>query len=425
MASDRGALPDDLAEALLALDDPEIAFLIDSDIRVSVAIRTQITENAAACEYARQFARDSMTKDVPVSLDTLERFTDSVGPDAWRLLVSDPDPQLRRAVAKAWFDAPNDIHRILLSDPDPSVRAAACQHPPPPPSDLHASLIGHPATRASVTEYISLTEALAAELAADDDVWVRHAVAKNPHLPDSVRDRLVASNDPIAWAGLILNQTTPEPLRARLNADLVELDKQEQESTETFVALMILEQSVVQWLAELPLSDRMTYLDSPYAMFRQTLACHSDDLPAEAVAKLQCDPDVMVRRIMARRPDAPAEFLERLVREHGESVSSIHKLVDHPNFPKAAFATFTDSPKPQVRMLASHDPQLPAVVVARLSRDADTFVRQSAARHPNLPTEDLMRLLNDEDLDVVEAAAASPALPLDVMHQLVDRAIVS
>jgi predicted transcriptional regulator len=39
--------------------------------------------------------------------------------------------------------------------------------------------------------------------------------------------------------------------------------------------------------------------------------------------------------------------------------------------------------------------------------------------------DDLMPLLSDEDLDLVEVAAASPALPLDVMHQLVDRAIVS
>jgi len=429
MAIQRGALPDDLAEALLALDDPEIAFLINRDDRVSPAIRARIANDPALREATRQNARDSIAKEWFLSLDELERLTDSAGPEAWRQLVGDPDPKVRLAVAKAWFDAPpDDIRRILLTDPDPSVRAAACQRPPPPPSDLHASLIGHPATRASVAEYISLTEELAAELAADNDEEVRLAVARNPHLPGSVRDRLAASNDPIVWAGLILNQTTPESLRARLNADLDELHEQREQSEEVEIArlmALVIRDEDVQWLAELPLHARMKYLDSPYAGFRRTLARHGNDLPAEAIAKLQRDPDLMVRETMARRPDAPAELLERIVREHGDNPKYRPKLVDHPNFPKTAFATFANSPEPRLRALACRDPQLPALVVARLSGDTDAFVRRSTTGHPNLPIEDLMRLLDDEDLDIVEAAAASAALPLNLMHQLVNRATVS
>lgn len=75
----------------------------------------------------------------------------------------------------------------------------------------------------------------------------------------------------------------------------------------------------------------MTYLDCPYAAFRRVLAsCH--DLPEEAWHRLDNDRELMVRRTAARRPDAPPEVLERLVRSHGEVFHIRPLLVDHPNF---------------------------------------------------------------------------------------------
>jgi hypothetical protein len=338
MACRRGSLPDDLAEVLLALSDPTVACRLDREDRTSSAIRERLAAypNDAVREATRRTAREWISKDLRVHLCMLEKLTDKTGSDAWSRLMSDPDPKVRRAVADAWFDAPDNVRRVLLSDPEPSVRAAACQWPPPAPPNLHADLIGHPATRAFVAEYISLTDELAAELAADDGENVRVAVAKNPQLPNRARDRLAGSNEPVVWANLICNQTIPGSLRARLHADLAKLSEEQEPSVDAQFAQAILSHENVQWIAELPLAERETYLESPYAVFRRSLARHGD-LPAAAVARLQRDPDREVRRIIARRPDAPADFLERVVRECGENLKYRPLLVDHPNFPRRHF----------------------------------------------------------------------------------------
>jgi hypothetical protein len=417
-----GFLPDELAEALLALCDPHIAFLLDRDDRVSPAILERIAghPNVAVREASMRMAREWVSNGrVFVRLDLLERLTDQTGEAAWTKLAGDPDPQMRRAVARAWSGMPDNIRRALLTDPEPSVRAAACPSWRPAPIDLHEPLIAHPATRASVAEYISLTPQLAAQLAGDDDEEVRWAVAKNPGLPALARDRLAATDSPIVWASLLCNRSTPEALRADLNAKLVQVTAEPDPSPDVEFTTMILGRENIPWLRELPLPGRLEYLDRPYAVFRRALATHSD-LPEEAIARLQYDPDPGVRRTIARRRDTPGDLLETVVRECGEDWGCRPLLVEHPNFPTAAFLRFADESKPQLRALACRDPVLPAAIVARLARDDDRWVRITAASHANLPAEDVIRLLGDEDLDIVEAAAASPALPPDAMDEIVE-----
>jgi hypothetical protein len=284
---------------------------------------------------------------------------------------------------------------------------------------LHQQLVAHPATRASVAEYISLTPELAADLAGDDDENVRFAMAKNPGLPALARDRLAASDDPIVWANLLCNQGTPEVLRADLHDKLVPLTTEPDPSPDALFITMMFERESIRWLRQLPLRERLEYLGRPFTVFRRSLATH-DDLSPEAIARLQHDPAPGVRRTIARRPDTPGDFLERVVRECGEDWGCRPLLVEHPNFPAAAFLRFADELEPQLRALACRSSLLPAHVVERLSRDEDRWVRITAAGHANLPAEEVVRLLGDTDLDVVEAAARSPALPPDAMRHLVD-----
>src|SRR3712207_7289202 len=48
-------------------------------------------------------------------------------------------------------------------------------------------------------------------------------------------------------------------------------------------------------------------------------------------------------RYAAMRPDVPAEVLERLVREHGDSGPFRPGVVEHPNFPREVLPTFVRS----------------------------------------------------------------------------------
>jgi hypothetical protein len=279
-------------------------------------------------------------------------------------------------------------------------------------------LISHPATRAWVASYISLTPELAAELAIDPDENVRSEVAKNSNLPLPVLDSLAATHDPMVWANLVCNRITPELVRAQLYPELEKAIRQSDPSPEAMVARMMLVHEDVRWLRQLPLEERQSYLDSPYTVFRRSLARH-DDLPVEAIARLERDPDPIVRHMIARRAAAQGDFLERLLRECGELPGWRPLLVEHPNFPQAAFVRFAEESEPRLRALACRNPSLPTDVVARLARDGSARVRASTTSHPNFTAEDALRLLGDDDLDVAEAAAASPALPLYAMHELV------
>jgi hypothetical protein len=290
--------------------------------------------------------------------------------------------------------------------------------PPPAPADLWPDLIRHPQTRLWVASYVSLTPELAAELACDPNQDVRSELAKNPNLPPAILESLAAAQDPIIWANLLCNEMTPESLRAQLQAELDEAIKQPDPSVDAQFAQVTLSYEDVPWLREMPVERRLTYVDSPYPAFRRAVA-RQNDLPAEAAARMRNDPDPLVRWNIAQRPDAPADFLERLLRECGEDPKYRRRLVDHPNFPRSAFARFAEESEPRLRALACRDQSLPADVVARLARDSSAPVRASATGHPNLAPEDALHLLGDNNLDVVEAAGASPALPFDVMQELV------
>ncbi|MET9954395.1 hypothetical protein ABZ135_23015 [Streptomyces sp. NPDC006339] len=161
----------------------------------------------------------------------------------------------------------------------------------------------------------------------------------------------------------------------------------------------------------------MSYLDCRHTTFRRVLAsCH--DLPEEAWRRLDNDPELVVRRAAARRPNTPPEVLEGLVRTHGDVSHVRPLLVDHPNFPRDALRTFVDESSPNVRYLALQDPELPLPYLQQLTAAPQPFLRRGVARHPNITDELLEHLLGDPDPEVADDAAANSALRTTRMYRI-------
>ncbi|KOG31484.1 hypothetical protein AQJ84_26660 [Streptomyces resistomycificus] len=250
----------------------------------------------------------------------------------------------------------------------------------------------------------------------DEDV--HQAVAANPHLSADMVARLLDVDDPIVRVAAAGSRHVDGETRNRLFA-LVEAER----AGGSVAAEVALSCGFAEpwWLLDQPLDERMTYLDSPHRIFRRVLAsCR--DLPEEAWRQLDDDPELMVRRAAARRPDTPPEVLERLVRAHGEVFHLRPLLVEHPNFPRHVLRTLVDEPSPHVRYVALQDPGLPVTALRQLAAAPESFLRSGVARHPNITQALLDQLLSDPDPQVVDEAAAHPALPLTEMNRILSRA---
>ncbi|MEU6353412.1 hypothetical protein ABZ896_29495 [Streptomyces sp. NPDC047072] len=400
----RGRLPDAVAEALLTHGGADSAVRLHGD-RISPAMRRRIAEHPdpeirdAHAEYVRGCVR----RGTRVSLADLE---ETYGLSRTELARA-ADADVRAALARSWYDRPLTVQAGLLADPEPAVRAVASEgrHPGIPPESADRCL-ADPATRANAARQVPLTAEQFARLITVDDEEVREALAANPHLtPDTVA-RLLDSADPLVRVALAQNRQVDDETRARLYA-LVEAERAagsiaaESALTWNFIA--------PDWLRTAPLAERLRHLDSPYPVFRRVLAS-SRGLPEEAWRRLDEDPDLGVRRAAARRPDAPADVLERLLRAHGDVSHIRPTLVEHPNFPRHRLRTFADEPYPNARRLALKDPDLPEPLLEQLAADAEPFVRRAVARHPRVSGDLLDRLLADPDPNVANDAASHPAL---------------
>jgi hypothetical protein len=331
------------------------------------------------------------------------------------VLAGGLDPKLRAAVARDWHDRPVAVQMGLLADPDPVVRAAATrdERPGVPPEWVDRCL-ADPATRVDVARYVPLTLDQFAQLMRTEDEEVYQAVAGNPHLSTEMVARLLDIDDPIVRVGVAQSRHVDAETRNRLYA-LVEAERAEG-SVEAEVALTW-NFAEPDWLREVPLDERMTYLDCPHAVFRRVLA-YCPDLPEEAWRRLDNDPVIAVRRAAARRLDAPPEVLERLVRAHGDAFHIRPPLVEHPNFPRHMLRTFVDEPSPHVQYVALQDPELPVPALQQLATASESFLRRGVARHPNITEALLEQLLSDADPEVADDAAANPTLRPTRMYRI-------
>lgn len=416
MSMRRGPLADAVAEALLTHGGSDSAVGLHGG-RVSPAMRRRIAEHPdpAIRDAFAEFVRHTVDRGVPLGIDGLEEAYGKPRTE----LVRAPDPELRAAVARAWYERPESVQSALLTDPDPQVRAAAgAGERPGIPRQLWDRCIADPAVRESAARHVPLTPDQFAQLWGTDDEEVQRAVAANPHLTADMVARLLDIEDPLVRVAVAQSRHVEAETRDRLFA-MVEAERADG-SIDAELALTW-PFSEPHWLRDAPLDERLTYLDCPHHRFRRVLAsCH--DLPEEAWQRLDNDPDVQVRRIAARRPDVPPEVLERLIRAHGEVFHVSPLLVEHPNFPRQALRTFVDEPDPRIRYVALQDPDLPVPALHRLATDEEDFLRRGAARHPNITHELLERLLVDRDPHVVDDAAANSVLSPARMRRILAEA---
>ncbi|GAB3880054.1 hypothetical protein GCM10029964_033520 [Kibdelosporangium lantanae] len=395
----RRDMPDDLAILLVNTGDPELAAIADT-LSESPDVHRRIDGHPDP--NVRGARRDSVMR-------TLRRG-DWVSPESLACLPDLAelvhDPGIRVGIAKSWPEMPDATLRVLLTDPDPEVREAAAgwrnRHAP---EDMRAALLTDPAVRHFVVLYAELTPELAREFetnCADDELGLA-CLARNPTLPADVLDRLAANPGSLVRGSVLARQELPEDRRRALYAE-----------TDADAGVAAFLTDGLKWLRDLPTDALAAYADSPIPEFRAAVARRP-----ELAARFDDDENWTVRRAAARRPDVPPDVLERLVTEHGPERKSGPFPLTHPNFALEAFVRLAAHPEPSRRSYALHSPDLPADVVAELAHDHAAGVRRAAAGHPRLPLPDLVVLLDDEDMDVVEAAAGNPVLPLAEMERLV------
>ncbi|WP_244872187.1 hypothetical protein [Catellatospora sp. TT07R-123] len=410
MSMRQGQLPDIAVEALLAHSDPGDTVHLHGR-RISAVMQRRIAAHPdpAIRDAFPAFVRTMVERRVRVNIEDLEQVYGQPRAD----LLAHPDPRLRAAVAEAWRDRPLEALTRMLADTEPAVREAATRHRQPGlPAEVIAACLADPATCANVARYAELTSEQVLQLIRDGDDDLVEAVAGNPQLPAAAIEAMadvphLVVRLAVAWSRHV-DADTRDRLFSQAEAAAAAGDSD---------ARIALAWNVTEpwWLLDEPLERRLSFLDAPRAEFRRVLAdCR--DLPEHAWQRLDNDPDLRVRRAAARRPDTPAEVLERLVRGHGEARRIRPTHVEHPNFPREQLRTFVEDPNPAARRAALQDPTLPVDALERLA--AEPGMRQAVAAHPMLDEALFSRLLADTDPAVVETAAANSILPPDLMYRI-------
>ncbi|MFK0252032.1 hypothetical protein [Streptomyces sp. NPDC090445] len=346
-------------------------------------------------------------------------------------MAADQDGRVRKAVAERTEAPPEDALRMLLTDPDPEVRAAACRHRPP--GDLHGPLLADPATRRHVVPFLDLDPDTAADLAADPDEEVREALAAHPALSAALRDELARDADPFVRGAVFQRADTPEKLRDEIHAWLTAGAQRAGDDwssgtvadTLCHLALIGVDEGSYPWVV----ADPLPHVDSPCVGLRRA-AARSGALPPEVRARMLADEDASVRFLaLTRLPDVDLAVAEDIDRRHRvrtkSGKGSAGRPADCVDFPPETLRRFATDPDARMRVLALRDSELPAELLERLGADEDPEVRRAAAAHPRLPPAALVRLLADPIDSVAGQAAASPALPEPVMRALLDHAEAS
>ncbi|MFF2778562.1 hypothetical protein ACFVU3_27030 [Streptomyces sp. NPDC058052] len=437
IAGRRERLTARLATALLESGDDELALALGRNRHLPVAIRRRLATHANAevrMTAARRFARPPTGPGCETPITLLTRLAADGDPqvrsevaahhdtpdDVRTRLASDAAVEVRVAVATWWKTPTADVHRALLSDPEPAVRKAACSpwHPVPP-ADLHPALLAGTETRPLVAPHVSLTSALAVELARDPEEEVRAGVAGNPRLPQELHDELAAEHNALVRYSLLVSPHTLAETRARLHEEVL---AGAEGDDEWFIVNQLLSAAWMghdlRWLRRASVEERLALVDSPLAFLRLGVASCPGDLPETAVDRLLNDPDPRVQRVAALcAASPPAADLERIVREHGDHRKIRPGILGRPDFPTQAYPRFATSERAQLRAAAAAA-ALPDDILEKLAADVEPAVRAAAAGNPGLPLRCLPPLLADEHRNVAEEAGASARMPVEWMDAL-------
>ncbi|MEU9736021.1 hypothetical protein [Streptomyces sp. NPDC048002] len=354
-------------------------------------------------------------------------------------LAQDPVPEIRATLARQWSRAPEPVRRLLLTDPEAEVRGAACstwfaQLPyPVPPLDLVPALLADPVTRAGAVVHAAPDADTFRRLADDPDSEVRAELARHPHLPLPLREVLAGDPALNVRVKVFARPDTPQDVRHEIHTSVHELSRSLPDPSPDAD-----DATVIQWYQNLAARDELRILrlpwvtadplphvDSPYVCFRVSAAA-AEALPADTVARLLDDDEEIVRLTAAHTAPhlvdpVTAENIERRYRRR-DKFTFWWDTAQVLTFPAPVLRRFATDAEPRLRSFSPRDPDLPAELAERLAADPESRVRRAVAAHPNLPLPSLYRLLADPSEQVAEAAAASPFLPVRHMEWLLDLA---
>ncbi|MFG2168113.1 hypothetical protein [Micromonospora chersina] len=420
----RADLPDEVCRAAAAHPDGHIRLALAESWHATPEQRALVVDDPhptvratlAAGPDAYRVTPDPLPEPTYARLagDPVRRVRAAVA-DSWQCpagvrarLVDDPDPMVRGAAYARWVDPPEEVTDRLLADPDPDVRRTvarrACRRRPELLAEVLDATWSDGWELSAVAIDAGLDRASAERLARHGDTGVRAAVAENPHLPRDFVDELAVDPEPKVRLRVSLRPGLTEAERAAVDYRVRPTDRIDP----------------ARWVLER--RDDPDALDvavrSAHIGLRRS-AAYSPHLRPDQVARLAADEDFAVRLLLCENHDGvPGEVLLAAYLE--ARVITAGMLLGRPNFPRVGLARLADSADPRARMLVRHDPEAPADLIDRLSRDPDEHVRWSMAADPRLHPDRLAELLDDPA--TTGGAARNPNLPADQIERILTEA---
>ncbi|GAA5503861.1 hypothetical protein Dxin01_03628 [Deinococcus xinjiangensis] len=284
---------------------------------------------------------------------------------------------------------------------DPKLQRLAARHPYLPVPLLEVLDQQHPYGQARETLLTRLEEhdleaATFLRLSTEGDWDVRAAMARNPNLPDSVREQLC--DDPDWWvrAAVAENpQATPD--------ELVKLARNQEHIT------------IKEHVAAHPHSPGvlLTQLASDGDPAVRAAVARNPSAPPEALLSLASDERFSTREAVAAHALTPEDILVHLASDPNERVAYVARLRHWPlNESRAAEALATR--RRQVKLALSSAQQTPPQILQQLAVDRNPMVRAQTALHSHLPEETRTSLSQDASkLVSMIARAADEHTPRD------------
>lgn len=397
------ALPAGMLDRLVRTTDPELAW--------DLAGRTDLTRDHAETLLA-QHGSIVLIRLLPhidpaiVPLDNpavaIPLVEHPAADPSWaRVLAGSADVDVRLALALK-DNLPADVIEKLARDEDAEVvsEVAGCQ---PLPADLIDELAGHPSqyVRNALAHNSSLPPdkllALVGEM-TEVPLWIQFAMAYRTDLPIEVYDSLAENEAPGMRCELARNPAVRESV-LRAFATGPDVTVRRNAALNPALPLDLLPtlglwtgSEVLPRIAAATVDELRTLASSDAKQVRRLVA-QRPDLPADLVDLFAEDPDPGVGKYIVTNPALSPEQLWSVIRRLGLSV-----------YPQAA-----------------QNPHCPPDLLRHLLRNGHNTARlhREIAKHPNLPADLVVELLDNSDEVTTEAAAANPALPVPIMETLV------
>lgn len=272
-------------------------------------------------------------------------------------------------------------------------------------SPLRPSQAGSVETRYDLATIRGLSYELQAQLAVDENPYVRVCLAANPSIAQDLLALLITDKrEDVRYAAAINPSISAEDLEALAN------DKEEgirccaagnaAASVGLLLKLVKDSQSNVRERAKHKLGDRRDLSESELAVMledkdlRYTVAA-SPHIPPLLMRQLAADADPWVRVWLAMNPGASTEILALLVDDQDVNVQE--KALAHRNTPLIALERAAEDKNPSFRRAVAINPSAPVRLLEGLAADSDADVRADLRWNPCLPLRIVDRITPDLD----------------------------